>query len=463
MNENIASKLLGPQKTHAKTLLDSIYFNGFAADFSDTGTGKTYSACAVAKQLNVPVVVVCPKVVVPTWKKILAMFGVTGPLVINYEKLCRGNTKWLTYSKTTHNNKKSWDSEGIHLHFPKNSLVILDEVHKCKGTNSLNSDFLVACKNFGYKILMMSATAATNPLEMKAFGFTANLHTGYNFTKFCQMSGAEFNRFGGMVIDMSSSKAQNGMRAIHQHLFRLQNCASRMTVSQFDGIFPDNHVLAETFDMGSNTEKINVVYEHMQAELDALDKRSENYSAHIFAIIIEARRKAELLKVPSLVESVVDLYNEGISPVVFLNFTDSIEALENRLVKSLSDKTNSIIGKIVGGQSDKKRQQDIDDFNSDLKRIMLVNLAAGGAGVNLHDLNGKHPRHSILIPSFSAINMLQALGRIARQGGKTKCVQKIVFSSGTIEERACEKVQARLDNLSGLNDDDLMSGINLYR
>jgi superfamily II DNA or RNA helicase len=463
MNENIASKLLGPQQTHAKTLLDSIYFNGFAADFSDTGTGKTYSACAVAKQLNVPVVVVCPKVVIPTWKKILAMFGVSGPLVINYEKLCRGNTKWLTYSKVEHNDRKNWDSAGIHLHFPKNSLVILDEVHKCKGTNSLNGDFLVACKNFGYKILMMSATAATNPLEMKAFGFTANLHTGYNFIKFCQMSGAEFNKFGGMVIDMTSDKAQSGMRAIHQHLFNLQNCASRMTVSQFDGIFPDNRILAESFDMGSNTERINMVYEHMQSELDSLDRRTENYSGHIFAIIVEARRKAELLKVPSLVESVVDLYNEGLSPVVFLNFTDSIEALESRLIKSLSVKNGDVIGKIVGGQSDIKRQKDIDDFSSDLKRIMLVNLAAGGAGVNLHDLNGKHPRYSMLIPSFSAINLLQALGRIARQGGKTKCIQKIIFSSGTIEEQACEKVQAKLDNLSGLNDNDLISGIDLYR
>ena len=452
--------LLEPQKPHAKTLLDSLYLNGYAADLSDTGTGKTFTACAVAKELNVPVIVVCPKVVIPAWKRVLESFGIKGALVINYEKLCRGNTKWLTYKKKEFNQKKSWESNGVYLHFPHGSLVITDEVHKCKGYNSLNSDFLVSCKNHGYKVLAMSATAATNPLELKAFGFLSNLHTGYNFSKFCKSGGAEVNRFGGLTIDMASDKAKQGMVEVHNSLFNLQRSASRMTVDMFKGIFPDNHVTAETFDMGQNTDKINRVYELMQAELDKLDARAANYSQHIFAIMMEARRRTELLKVPSFVETIIDLYDEGISPVMFLNFTDSIAALESRLLKDT--RLEKMIGKIVGGQTDKARQDDIDAFNGDKKRIMLVNLAAGNSGVNLHDLNGKHPRHSLLVPSFSAIALLQALGRIARQGGLTMCTQKIVFSANTIEERACEKVQGRLDCLATLNDNDLLSGIRLF-
>lgn len=454
------AQLLEPQKAHATKLLNSIYLNGYAVDLSETGTGKTFSACAVAKELNVPVVVVCPKVVIPSWKRVLESFGIKGALVINYEKLCRGNTKWLTYDKKEFKKKKSWESNGVHLHFPVGSIIITDEVHKCKGYTSLNSDFLVACKNHGYKLLMMSATAATNPLELKALGFVANLHTGYNFSKFCKSGGAETNRFGGLTINMSSDKAKQGMVEVHNSLFNLQSSASRMTVDMFKGIFPENHVTAETFDMGQNTDKINRVYEIMQSELDRLDERATNYSAHIFAIIMEARRRTELLKIPSFVDTVIDLYDEGVSPVIFLNFTDSLVALEERLKKD--KRLVNIIGKIVGGQTDKGRQFDIDEFNADRKRIMLVNLAAGNSGVNLHDLNGKHPRHSLLVPSFSAIALLQALGRIARQGGLTKCLQKIIFSANTIEEQACIKVQTRLDNLSTLNDNDLKSGIRLF-
>lgn len=458
-----SSRLLGPQKAHAKVLLDSIYLNGFACDLSDTGCGKTYTACSVAAELNVPVVVICPKVVIPVWKKVLASFGIVQPLVINYEKICRGNTKWLKYVKKEYLGKKAWESKGMYLSFPHNSLIILDEVHKCKAYRSLQSDLLIAIKNHmashSYKTLMLSATAATNPLEMKSFGYMANLHAGYNFTSFCKDKGADNNRFGGLVIDMNSDEAKRGMQRVHYLMFDLQMSASRMTVDQFDGIFPENHVIASPMDMGENTDKINRVYEQMESELAKLDERSANYSNHIFAIIMEARRRAEILKIPSLVEQIVDLYDEGISPVIFLNFSDSIESLCNRLTtKKLGDK----IGHVIGGQKEAARQKDIEDFAADKKRIMLVNLLAGSDSINLHDLNGNHPRHSFIVPSFSAIRLVQALGRIARQGGLTRCIQKIVFSSGTIEERACEKVQSRLDNLATLNDNDLLSGIQMF-
>ena len=125
-----------------------------------------------------------------------------------------------------------------------------------------------------------------------------------------------------------------------------------------------------------------------------------------------------------------------------------------------------LVGQIAfihGDQTDKERERDIADFNADVKRIILVNMAAGNAGVDLHDLNGKYPRNSMLVPSFSAFHLLQALGRIPRQGGLTRCYQKIIFSAGTIEEKICEKVQGRLDNLSALCDGDLTSDINIYR
>jgi hypothetical protein len=461
MSYTISDKLLKPQRQHAKTLLDSIYLHGYASDFSDLGTGKTYVAAAVAAELKVPIVVVCPKIVIPNWHKILNMFGVKGALVINYEKLCRGGTKWLKYDKKKFFNKKNWQSVGISLHFPKNCLVICDEVHKCKGNTSLNSDFLLACKNHKYKLLMASATAATSPVDMKAYGYAANLHTGENFSEFCTAHGAVKNRFGGMSIDMASLAAQKGMQKIHHKLFNEQKSVSRMTVDMFTGIFPDNHIMAEAFDMGNNTAKINRVYALMQAELDRLDQRAQNYSSHIFAIIMEARRRTELLKVPALVEMVEDMFEEGLSPVVFLNFTDSIQAMHDRLKNH--KKISRVIGKIVGGQKNKDRHQDIDEFNADILRVMLVNMRAGNAGISLHDLNGKFPRSSLLIPSFSALDLLQATGRIARQGGLTKCRQKIVFSSGTIEEQACERVQVRLDCLSSLNDNDLLGGINVYR
>ena len=446
--------LLPPQREHAVNLLNSLYINGVACDQSETGTGKTYVAAWIAKNLNSPIVVVCPKVVIPSWTKVLSYFGIKAHCLINYEKLTRGNTVHLSFK-----DGKNTGPSDYTINFPKNSLVILDEVHKCKSATSKNSDFLIKLKMDGYKSLLLSATAATNPLEMKAFGFATTLHNLVSYRHFITSSGAYAGRYGGFQIDLQSQKTIEAMSNIHNTLFNLYKVSSRMTRKMFDKIFPDNHVMAECFNMGTNTDKINRVYEQMEAEMAALEESSINYSQHHFAIMTKARRMAELLKVPTMVEMIEDWYDEGISPVVFVNFTDTVEAIEKQLAKNR--KFDGKIARIVGGQSDKVRQKDIEDFQSDNKRIMIANLAAGNAGVSLHDLIGNHPRGSIISPSYSAINLLQALGRIHRAEGKTTCIQKVMFADGTIEVEACKRVQCKLNNLECLNDGDLTYSVRI--
>jgi hypothetical protein len=446
--------LLPPQREHAVSLLNSLYINGVACDQSETGTGKTYVAAWLVKNLNSPVVIVCPKVVIPSWTKVLSYFGIKAHCLINYEKLIRGNTEHLSFK-----DGKDTGPSDYTINFPKNSLVILDEVHKCKSATSKNSDFLIKLKMDGYKSLLLSATAATNPLEMKAFGFATTLHNLVSYRHFITSSGAYAGRYGGFQIDLQSQKTIEAMSNIHNTLFNLYKVSSRMTRKMFDKIFPDNHVMAECFNMGTNTDKINRVYDQMEAELAALEESSINYSQHHFAIMTKARRMAELLKVPTMVEMIEDWYDEGISPVVFVNFTDTVEAIEKQLAKNR--KFDGKIARIVGGQSDKVRQKDIEDFQSDNKRIMIANLAAGNAGVSLHDLIGNHPRGSIISPSYSAINLLQALGRIHRAEGKTTCIQKVMFADGTIEVEACKRVQCKLNNLEALNDGDLSYSVRI--
>jgi hypothetical protein len=51
--------------------------------------------------------------------------------------------------------------------------------------------------------------------------------------------------------------------------------------------------------------------------------------------------------------------------------------------------------------------------------------------------------------------MRQALGRVWRDSAKSKSIQKIVFVSGTIEEKVCKQVNEKLNNLDLINDGDL--------
>ena len=449
--------LLEPQKIHSTKLLNSLHLNGFAFDASPTGTGKTYCASWIAKNYGSSVVVVCPKSVQKIWVDTLMSFGIENPIVMTIEKLVRGKTEYYTFGPLmdyfSRSAKQYWKSSDINVNFPSNSLVIMDEVHKCKGKYSLNAESLIAIKNAGHKLLMLSASAATNVTEMKAFGYVTALHSGLNFNNFCKDNGVDFNRFGLGTWDANLKKCKEGMVRIHNTLFDTLGCASRMNRKDFGDIFPDNQVIADGFDIGSNTDKLQSVYNEMEYELSQLDESSMEYSEHHFAIIMKARRQSEILKVPAMVSWIEDMYDEGVSPVVFINFRETLEAIEKRLN---SAKYSGKIAKIVGGQTQKQRDNEIEQFQSDIKRICLVMVAAGSASVSLHDLNGNYPRHTLINPSYSAINTLQALGRCHRANGKTPVVQRFFFANGVeIEEKMRKRVNLRLTNLDSLNDGDL--------
>ncbi len=393
---------------------------------------------------------ICPKLVIPMWKNILDKFGITPILIINYEKLCRGNLKWLKYP----------DVEDRYLNttllFPKGSFIILDEAHKCKGVTSLQSGLMIALKRQGYMTLYLSATQATSPLDMRAFSFATNLTPNVEmktYKTFCIDAGAEWKgHHGAMYFDFENLIAQEKMKQCHNNLFNFQRIASRLTHEDMRGLFPENQIVAEPYDMGSESDNIRGIYDEMELELERLQERCENYSHHILAVITAARRKVEMCKVPSIVEMTEELFDEKNSVVIFVNYTDTIEALTKRLKKTY----DGLIGYIYGEQSMKNRIQDVEDFQNDVKRIIIANIAAGGQSVSLHDLNGKYPRKSIINPSYSAINVLQSAGRIFRQGGRTPCYQRFLYAARTIEESICKKFQTKKDNIDLLNNGDLI-------
>lgn len=140
---------------------------------------------------------------------------------------------------------------------------------------------------------------------------------------------------------------------------------------------------------------------------------------------------------------------DGKSVVCFVNFRQTLEALLNKM-----EKHNPIY--IAGDQSASDREDSINAFQSNAHHFLVCQIAAGGVGVSLHDLHGR-PRVSLISPTYSAIDLKQALGRIHRSGSKSPALQYILFAANSVEEEVSQSVRRKLRNIDLLNDGDFVT------
>jgi len=425
-------KTLFPRQEESKNrLLAALRTYGGALDSSHTGVGKTVIACRVADEHPLPVAVICPKIVIPHWERELAEVGIKPRFVTNYEKIKRGGPQLLKTGKKSYR----WT-------LPEQTLIIWDEVHKCAGAFSQNAQMLVAAKQAGHHNLMLSATACQDPTEMRSIGYVLGLHS--------------LNKAAGDLTSWFAWMKALGCRQdpwrkwLPGPVWRLAplnkqmysaNCV-KLTPMDLPLAFSDNQVLAEPLAFSGLSDIVSF-YKDSGITPDILQKLEDGAGVepHVLAEIMQARRLAEIAKVPDIVAMVADARVEGFSVVVFLNFTDTLNTLKTMIPEA---------GVIHGRQTGDERELEVDNFQTNRTRVILCIASAGGVGVSLHDVHGGHPRMSLISPSFSLKEHIQVLGRIHRAGGKTPALQRILIASKTIEEKilvALEKKRKSLDAL----------------
>ena len=418
---------------HAKVLMTSLLNHGYAKDGSDTGTGKTFVALYLAKKMGLVPFVLCPKSVVPSWKDTMLSYGYepSDQHAYTYEKMIRGSTEFYDGSKWLLN--------------PKKALVIFDEDHRCKGNKSKNAKMMIAAKRAGLNILCLGATSCTNPTEMRALGYVLDLHDDKGWWRWSLKNGCKRGLFGG--LEFKGSKAV--LKRLHDHIYKNGARGSRIKIADLPpGAFPNSNIIAQGYDISGRSD-IDLIYSDLKAELTALEGKKYTDTDNPLVAQLRARQEIELLKVPLFEELARDAYESGNSVAIFVNFRETMEVLLRRLAGLCE------IRMIHGGQTETERELQCLGFQNDAARIMICTIQAGGTGVSLHDINGNHPRVSLISPTFSAIDFKQTLGRIHRAGAKSPAVQKIVFAEGTVEMRVCKLVKRKLDNLDLINDDEL--------
>lgn len=384
--------------------------------------------------------VICPKAVIPAWKKELNEQGVAAIDVLNYEKLRTGKSghgQW---------NGKKWEwslKGGPEQLGSSEHLIIWDEVHRCKSPTAQNTKMLIAAKS--HYNLMLSATVADDPTELRGVGYILDLFELPKFWNWCRAHGCKPNPWGAMEFN---HKRTGALQKIHEAI--MPEKGGRMTVQDMAGHFAENFIIDDPLDFSDDGE-IKKLYDEMEAELDKLKDQmasdSTNPAARALVAQLRARQAVELCKVPLIVKMIQEIRDEEKRQVaVFVNFDATIDALLDRL-----QQTESTVSTIRGGQTETERELSISRFQNGTVKVVLCNMEAGGVGVSLHDTVGDSPRTALISPNFNAKSLVQVLGRIHRAGGKSPAVQRILVAAGTVEEKVARAVKEKIKSQEILN------------
>lgn len=455
------SRLLPYQPIAVSHIVQSILNNGAAADGSDTGLGKTYTAIAAARELSLTPYIVCKLAGMSSWRKVCLYLGVTPGIIINWEQARTGKVRvagrpLLTRVKrrfTADISEMTRKFGGTELeeyknrydyqwNLPHGGILIFDESHVACNQDSQN--YALWNASVGRASISCSATFADRPSRLKGLFNVLRIMPEDQFDDWLLKRGHFLNQHN--VVE--SLTAVDDMKEINRVLYPKYGYRISYDDSSVKSFFPEVIIQTAIVNLGEKvTAEQNAEYAALLAK--AAVYKEQGKQAQVLVADLRYRQYAELLKADVLVDMIKECMIEGLCPCVFVNFRETLAYL----AKSL--KTKSLI---FGNQErfGMTRDEVVENFQSGKERVILCMSEAGGQSISLHDVNSTGRRISLICPTYNPITLQQVLGRTRRAGSKTTPIIKLVYAAGTVEEKVAERVNEKLDNIAALNDGDLM-------
>jgi len=435
-----ATGLLPYQLLAVTHLCNAVVNHGSGADGSDTGIGKTYHALGVARNLVLRPAIICRKIGIAGWLRACKAMNVTPLFITNWEAAKGKGFAYVKRQEIALNDGKTYRYTWV---LPPNTLLVFDEAHLGAVAGTLNNRLWLAAK--GIASLSLSATFSDRPERMLSLlwilGAVASKDEYYRWL-------AARGNFVNRYDEMEATDAENDMKEINKVLYPRYGYRVSYADPSVKKFFPEAVYQTEILSLSSKeTDSQNALYADTLVKIEqyrALGKQAEALVADL-----RYRQATELLKAAAVAELAQDLMEQGRSVVIFVNFRETLGWFAKAF------KTRSLI---FGDQEKMKvpREEVIAAFQNNTQRILIAMNNAGGQSISLHDLHGGHPRVSLVFPTYDPIILKQVLGRTYRSGAKSTPVMKLVYAANTIEEKVAETVNKKLDNISALNDGDLM-------
>ena len=440
------SGLLPYQPVAVSYLVQSIIDHGAAADGSDTGLGKTYQALAVCRELALRPLVICRKAGMAGWFRGCRLMGVVPYMIGNWEMARTGKIHVGGHFPILRNRRVILGRETSKYDYawepPKGVLLIFDEAHL--GFNPDAHNYALWTASRGIASLSLSATFADRPVRLQGLFTVLRIMDPPAFQAWL----LQRDHFTNQYNALESLTSVEDMKKINQILYPEHGYRLSYDDPAVKEYFPERVILTEVVDLGDKLVK------EQNDEYAKLLEKAKIYKemgkqAQLMVADLRYRQHAELLKVRALVDLARDLLADGKSVLIFVNFRETLKSLAEIL------HTRSMIF----GDQDRyglNREEVIESFQRGRVKIILCMTDAGGQSIDLHDVHGTGQRVSLICPTYDPIKLQQVLGRTYRAKSRTTPVMKLVYAAGTVEEKVCDVVNRKLDNIAALNNGDLM-------
>ena len=407
--------------------------HGSVIDASDPGVGKTFMALDLCRRVGVRPAVVAPLAAIPGWQWHCKEMGLEPAFIHTWELLSQGRRPGIFQRSPP-----KWT-------IPGDALLICDEFHKAKSWDTAMSQMACRIATESQAVVMLSATMCDNPMGMRALGANLGWFPGNDSGAFWQWgfrNGVRKNYHGKGFGFNPRNQAEGAeiLARIHARIF--PEHGTRLRTADIPN-FPKTTIIPECHELpAKQVKELAAMLEEIRAK-DAAEK--ENETSTVLTQILRERQYAETAKIPILEAIIRDELDNGQSVPVFVSFLATLEHLATKFDAPV----------IRGDQTVTQRAAAMDSFQSNKSRVIVCQVSAGGQSINLDDRDGKHPRTSVICPTYSVTELRQILGRVHRTTAMSPSRQRVVYAAGTVEEEICEAVRKKLDNLDLLNDGEI--------
>ncbi len=422
--EQFRGKLLNFQKEGLDFLLKS---SGNALLADEMGLGKTVQTLAylASEKQAFPALVVAPLVTLNNWQREIGKFmkrkSRNGRLVENEVP----TSTIIRRGKTEELGKFDFYIINYDLLFKRlNDLsqldirtIVCDEVQNLRSKTTKKYDAvkkLAVLPSIKYRIGLSGTPIYNRGSEI--WPIVDILRPGLlgNFNEFCEYF-CYVNEKGKAIV--LKSKRESLRNQLQKHVM-LRRRKTDVLKELKDKVRYKEVIDADTNYYFNELDRIWKKLEEEQKDAESAFDKSSSYQRAIQS----ERQAAGIAKLPHVINFVTNIMEIEESVVVFCHH----RSIHNLLHQNLSDFSPV---SIIGGQSDKFRQEQIDKFQNGESKLMIAGLRAGNVGINLH-----RARYVIFAElDWSPAIHRQAEDRLHRIGQKNTVFAYYLIGNGTLD------------------------------